>query len=82
MLRRSGSQNIYRVSDRSARKELTFQLFGKLTFQFRHIQSALAQRISQHHSRTAGMGNNGEILSLSVPASVKIQPTVVSSSRE
>ena len=63
MLRRTRSQNVYRISNGSPRKELAFQLFGKLAFQLRHIQPAFTQGIGQHHTRSARMGNNGKVLS-------------------
>ena len=59
---RTRSENVDGVSHRSARIELCLQFVGQGAFEPRHVQSALAQSIGQHHARPAGMGDDGEVL--------------------
>ena len=63
MLRCPGSQNIYRISNGSTGKKLSFQFFRQFAFELRYVQTAFTQRICQHYPRSSGMSDNGKILS-------------------
>ena len=58
-----GSQNIYRISNGSTGKKLSFQFFRQFAFELRYVQTAFTQRICQHYPRSSGMSDNGKILS-------------------
>ena len=62
MIRCTGGKDVNRISYGSSGKELGFQFFRQFTFQLRDIQSAFAQSIRQHYSRTSGMSNDGKVL--------------------
>ena len=61
MFRRTRSQNINGIPHSRTGEKLTLKFLRHRSFQFRNIQSTLTQCIGQHHSRTAGMGNDGEV---------------------
>ena len=62
MLGCTRGEDVDGVGHRRAGEEQALQFFGFRTFDFGHIQSTLRQGIGQHHTRTAGMGNNGKVL--------------------
>ena len=59
---RSCGEDVNGVGHRRTREELGFQLVSLRPFYFGDVQPAFRQGVRQHHTRTAGMGYNGEVL--------------------
>ena len=57
---RSRGKNIDGIGNRRSGEEFRLEFLGSLTRKLRHLQSTFRQGIGEHHSRTAGMGDDGE----------------------
>ena len=64
MLRRAGGKDVDGVGGRSTGVEFCLEFFSNLLVKGRHVEPAFRQGIGKHHAGTAGMGHDGEILSL------------------
>ena len=62
MFGRTRCQHINGVTDGSTRQQLRLQFLCSLTAQKGYLHASFRQGIGQHHTRTTGMGDDGEVL--------------------
>ena len=64
LLGRACGKDVDGVGNCRTRQQLRLQFLGHLALNLGHVQSALRQRVGQHDTRAAGVGDNGKVLAL------------------